>query len=174
MKKVGSVVRERIIDDIKTRANSANACFFIRLNKISAFKLNGVRNDLQRSGAKLFVTKNTLIRRAFTDIGQTDLDSLLGSETGVVFVHDEDVVKACKTLVDFTKENESIELRGGILHTNRISSKDMNSLAKLPSREALLGMAVGAMAAPLTAFVSRMNQVIVKFLWTVEEIRKNK
>jgi len=174
MKKVGAIVRERMIDEIKVKAKSANACFFVRLNKIPAFTLNTVRNSLQRSGAKMLMTKNTLIKRAFSDIGTTDIDAFLGSETGVVFVHDADVVPACKALVEFTKENESIELRGGLLNTNKISSKDMVDLAKLPSREVLMGMAVGAMAAPLTGFVQRMNQVVVKFLWTVEEIKKKK
>jgi large subunit ribosomal protein L10 len=174
MKKIGTVVREKIVDDIKLRAKGANACFFLRLNKIPAFTLNTVRNDLQRSGAKLFLTKNTLIKRAFSDIGQNDIDAFLGSETGVVFVHDADVVKACKTLVEFTKENQSIELRGGLLNTNKITPKDMDNLAKLPSRDVLMGMAVGAMAAPLTGFVQRMNQIVVKFLWTVEEIKKKK
>jgi len=175
MKKVGLIVREKIIDDIKGGAKDASACFFVKLNRIPAFSLNTMRNGLQRQGAKLFMAKNTLIKRAFKDVGYDDLEGLLGHETGVIFVHDQDAVKACKTLVDFTKDNENVvELRGGFLSSKKISSKDMTDLAKLPSREVMLGMALGTMVAPLTGFLVSMNQVILKFVWTVEEIKKKK
>jgi large subunit ribosomal protein L10 len=175
MKKVGLIVREKIVDDIKDGAKDASACFFVKLNRIPAFSLNTMRNGLQRQGAKLFMAKNTLIKKAFKDVGYDDLEGLLGNETGVVFVHDQDAVKACKTLVDFIKENENIvELRGGFLSSKKISSKDMSDLAKLPSREVMLGIALGTMVAPLTGFLSAMNQVILKFVWTVEEIKKKK
>ena len=175
MKTIGSVVREKIVDNIKIGAKESNACFFIKLNRIPAFSLNMVRNDLRRSGAQLFMAKNTLIQKAFKEVGYDDLNGLLGSETGVVFVSDQDVVKACKTLVDFTKENEALlELRGGFLKDKRIASNDMSDLAKLPSKEVMMSMALGTMAAPLTGFLRSMNQVVLKFLWTVEEIKKNK
>jgi large subunit ribosomal protein L10 len=175
MKKVGAIVREKIVDNIKDGAKDAGACFFIRLNRIPAFSLNKMRNGLQVSGARFFMAKNTLIKRAFKDAGHADVEDFLGNETGVVFVQDADAVKACKSLVDFSKDNENvIELRGGFLSNKKITSQDMDDLAKLPPREVVLGMAVGAMAAPLTGFLASMNQVILKFVWTVEEIKKKK
>jgi len=47
-------------------------------------------------------------------------------------------------------------------------------LAKLPSKEVLLGMAVSALAAPLSGFANVLNQVILKFVWAIEEIKKTK
>ena len=175
MKKVGLIVREKIVDDIKMGAKNASACFFVKLNSIPAFSLNTMRNGLQRQGAKFVMAKNTLIERAFKDVGFNDLEGLMGKETGVVFVNDKDAVKACKTLIDFTKDNENIiELRGGFLSSKKISSREMSDLAKLPAREVMLGMALGTMIAPLTGFLVSMNQVILKFVWTVEEIKKKK
>ena len=78
-------------------------------------------------------------------------------------------------MIDFTKDNENIiELRGGFLSSKKISSREMSDLAKLPAREVMLGMALGTMIAPLTGFLVSMNQVILKFVWTVEEIKKKK
>ena len=50
----------------------------------------------------------------------------------------------------------------------------ITDLAKLPPKEVLLGMAVSGIASPLTGFISTMNQMMLNFLWTVEEIRKVK
>ncbi len=173
--KVGAMIREKIVGQLKTNSQEASACFFVGLNRIAAFPLNTIRNDLRRSGGRFFLAKNTLLKRALDDSGRVDTDGFLGHETGVVFVAGSDAVKVCKVLIDFTKEHENVlELRGGYLTDKKITSQDMVDLAKLPSREVLLGMALGAMAAPLTAFLSSMNQVVLKFVWTMEEIKKKK
>ena len=83
-------------------------------------------------------------------------------------------VKACKVLADFAKENEAFQIKGGVLKDKKLTAKDVTDLAKLPSKEILLAMAIGAMAAPLTGFLAAMNQIILKFLWVVEEIKKGK
>ena len=85
MKTLGLLVREQIVDEIKERADGVNACFFINFNKVKAFALNSARNDLKKSGANVFVAKNSLFEKAFSELGY-DASSLLGKETGVVFV----------------------------------------------------------------------------------------
>ncbi|MCP4653268.1 MAG: 50S ribosomal protein L10 [Candidatus Omnitrophica bacterium] len=174
MKSLGLVVREQIVGEIKEKADGANACFFINFNKVKASSLSAVRNDLRKAGARVFVAKNSLFEKAFNDLGFDETATLLGKETGVIFVRDEDVVGACKTLVDFAKENERLEIKGGFLKSKKVDSKEMTALAKLPSKEVLLAQALGGIASPLTGFMAAMNQVILKFVWTVEEIKKKK
>jgi len=76
--------------------------------------------------------------------------------------------------MDFSKDNENLLIKGGILKDKKITLQEVKDLAKLPSREVLLGMAVGAMASPITGFLNALNQVVLKFLWTIEEIKKKK
>jgi large subunit ribosomal protein L10 len=108
------------------------------------------------------------------DLGWEDLNGFLGQGTGIVFVYNKDIVKACKILVDFSKENENLQLRGGFLKTQKITPEELNALAKLPPKEILLGMVVNGFASPLMSFMSAMNNIILKFLWVVEEIKKTK
>ena len=68
MKRVGVVVREKIIDEIKDKVHSSQACFFINFSKVNAFSLNVVRNNLSTVGADLFVAKNSLFKRAFREL----------------------------------------------------------------------------------------------------------
>ena len=174
MKRVGLLVREQIVDEIIERTKEAEACFFINFSKIGAFPMNTVRNDLVGAGATVFVAKNSLVKRAFGDLEISDADEFLAEETGVVFVHDKDIVKAAKVLVDFSKENENFQVKGGLLKGEKFDANAFNALAKLPPKEVLLGMALGAMASPLTGFLTSLNQVILKFVWVVEEIKKTK
>ncbi len=174
IKKIGLLTREKIVEELKERVEGIHGCFFIGFSKVQAFGLNTLRNNLKDAGADVFVAKNSLFKKAFNDLGWQDLSGLLDCETGMVLVYDSDIVKSCKVLVDFAKESEILQLKGGVIDEKKISSEDMDSLAKLPSREVLLGMAVSAIAAPLTSFVSSLNQIILKFVWTVQEIKKVK
>lgn len=173
VKKLGLLTRERIIADLKEKISESSGCFFISFNKVRAFGFNKLRNDLTRAGAKIFVTKNSLFKRAFKDLAWQDSDDMLSKETGAVLVYD-DVVKTCKILVDFANESETLQVKGATIQEKRISPKDVQAMAKLPSREVLLGMAVSGLAAPITGFARCLNQVILKFLWVVEEIKKKK
>jgi len=181
MEKIGLLTREKLVEEVKGKIKGAKGYFFIGFNKVEAFPLNNLRNSLRSLGAQIFVTKNSLFKMAFAESDKAagmpqgrDLSDLLDTETGVVFVYDKDIVKACKALVEFSKENEFLKLKGAVIEDKKISSKEVSALAKLPSMEALLSVALSAIASPLTGFLNGLNQVILKFLWTVEEIKKKK
>jgi len=173
-KKIGLLTRERIVDELKQGIKSTEGCFFINFSKVGAFPFNELRNNLRESGARIFVAKNSLFERALKELGWSDVDNLVEAETGVVIVNDEDVVKACKVLVDFAKENEFLQLKGGVIKDKRISSKELKTIAKLPSREILIGRVVSSFASPLSGFLNALNQIILKFVWVIEEIKKIK
>ncbi|MBU2251019.1 MAG: 50S ribosomal protein L10, partial [Candidatus Omnitrophica bacterium] len=105
----------------------------------------------------------------------TDQEGLLDKkETGAVLVYEKDLVEACKAIVDFAKESELLEVKGAQIDSKKLSAKEVQAMAKLPSREILLGMAVSGLAAPISGFARCLNQVILKFVWAVEEVRKAK
>lgn len=174
MKTIGLLVRERIIEEIKEKAKDTNACFFVGFKKVDAFSVNVMRNNLLGTGAKMMVAKNSLFKKAFEDLGWGKLNGVLDSETGVVFAYDQDIVRSCKVIVDFSKDNENVVVKGGFLKDKLISVAEVDALAKLPSKEILLGMALSGLASPLTGFLSTLNQIVLKFLWVVEEIKKKK
>lgn len=174
MEKLGVLVRSRVSQDLKALLTHSNGCFFVGFNKMSAYAINVMRNRLKLAEATVMVAKNTLVKKVFEEMDITDLDSCLSQETGIVIVKGTDVVKACKALVEFTKENEKLQIRGGFIQKDKISAEMMSDLAKLPARDVLLGMAVNGIASPITGFMATMNQLVVQFLWTVDEIKTKK
>ncbi|MCK9615658.1 MAG: 50S ribosomal protein L10 [Candidatus Omnitrophica bacterium] len=173
MKHIGTIVREKIVDEIKESVQQSEGCFFVNFNKVKARSISQLRNNLRTTKAKVYVAKNSLFSKAF-DTNRDNVANFINGETAVIFVYDKDIVRAAKALVDFAKENEIIRVKGGLLKDKAVSAQDLNSLAKLPPKEVLLGMAVSGLASPITGFVSTLNQVILKFVWVVEEIKKNK
>ncbi|MFH1505165.1 MAG: 50S ribosomal protein L10 [Candidatus Omnitrophota bacterium] len=174
MEKIGLLTRENIVSQVKQKIEGSRGYFFVGFNKIEAFAFNNLRNSLIDVGAQVFVTKNSLFKRAFIELGKEGLNDFFEAETGIIFAYDEDVVKACKTLTDFSKENEFLKIKGAFVENKKITAKEVSALAKLPSREALLGMALSVMVSPLTGFLNSLNQIILKFVWVVKEIKKKK
>lgn len=173
MKHIGEIVREKIVEELKESLQQSESCFFINFNKVKASSVSQLRNNLRVVKAKVYVAKNSLFAKAF-DAKQDSLTGFLNGETAVIFAYDKDVVKACKALVDFSKENEILQIKGGFLKDKVVTTEELNALAKLPPKEILLAMALSGLASPITGFVSTLNQVMLKFVWVVEEIKKNK
>lgn len=173
MKRIGVVVREKIVDEIKENIKEAEGCFFLNFNRVKALSVSQLRNNLRTTGASIYVAKNSLLEKAFDDRKEA-LSTLVSQETAVVFIHDKDIVKTCKALVDFAKENEILQIKGGFIKDKPVTSEEVNALSKLPPKEILLGMAVSGIASPLTSFVSTLNQIVLKFVWAIEEIKKSK
>jgi large subunit ribosomal protein L10 len=173
-KKVGVLTREKIVAEINERIASTQACLFISFNKLNAFAFNSLRNSLRAAGASVFIARNSLFRRALSDLGWKDFESFFEAETGIVLTTESDIVAVCKILVEFTQEHEALQLKGGVVQDKPITDKEIRALAKLPSREVLLGMVVSGVAAPLTGFLVSLNQVILKFVWLAEELKKVK
>lgn len=170
---VGLDIRKKIIDEVLQGIHEAQGYFFINFNKVKAGSISQLRNALSDVNAKIFVTKNSLFKVAFDKNSRNEVNDLLAQETAVVFIYDKDIVKAAKVIADFSKDNELSVLRGGMLKEQKLSIEDINTLAKLPGKEILLGMAVNGFASPITGFLSTLNQVILKFLWVIEEIKKH-
>ena len=173
MKKVGLLYREKIVDKITQDWKSSQGCIFVNFSKVSALSFNNLRNSLRKEGSFLFVSKNSLIKRALENMNAQDMSDLVDGSTALVFLNDSDVVKVSKMLFDFSKENENFVLKGAFLNNNKLGQKELEEISKLPSRDILIGQAVMGLASPLTGFVGMLNNIILKFVWVIEEI-KNK
>ena len=174
MKKIGLLYREKAVDLLKENWQGSEACIFVGFNKVGAFAFNSLRNQLKNEESLILVSKNSLIKKALRDLKVSDFESLLSGSTGLVVVNGQDLVKVCKSLTEFSKENEGFSLKGGFLREKKLDEKDLIALSRLPSKDILLAQAVMTIASPLSGFVATLNNIILKFVWAVEELKKKK
>lgn len=170
--KVGQLYREKLIDLLKSRAEDTEAILFINFKGLNSLQLNILRASLKEKNARLLVAKNKLIRKAFPEKAE-DLGVFLKEETGIVYSSG-DIVEATKTLFNFIEENEKLQIKGGFIGEKPVDKKKLQEISGLPSMLVLLGMAVNCIASPLTSLVGSLNQIILKFVWAIEEIKKQK
>lgn len=142
------VEKVTIVEEISARLASADAVFVAEYRGLTVTELASLRNALRPVGAEMKVYKNTLARRAAADADRSALVDLLTGPTALTFASG-DIAAAAKALVDASKANPILVVRGGLLGDVALSDRDVKALASLPSREEMLAKFAGLLQAPL-------------------------
>ncbi len=136
------------VEEIKERMEDARAFFLTEYRGLSVKEQQTLRRALREAGAEYKVVKMSLAAIAARELGHDEIADELVGPTAIAFAH-EDAVAAAKALDDFAEANETFVLKIGLLSGNVLPPEQVAALAKLPSRDELLGKIAGAMAAPL-------------------------
>lgn len=173
MKKLGLLFKEVSEGQIKSSLKNSNALFIVKYSGLSSPDLSSLRQNLKTSNARLFVVKNSVARRALKSAGLEDLLKSVEGPCGLVFVKDEPVGTS-KVLCNFLKEHEPLKLEIGLLNNKVLEKKDIEALAKLPSREVLRAQVVMALNSPISGIVITLNQILTKFVICIDRIKEKR
>lgn len=167
--------KERLIKDLSEKAQTARAIFFVNFSGLNTAKINNLRRELKKQNVVLKIAKKTLAEIALQKIGLIgNLNSQLNGSLAINFVYD-DIFSAVKTLWSFHRQNNEVfKISGGILDGNFISQQEVESLAKMPPREVLLGRLVGSFASPLQKLTWILKSNLQMLVFTLNEIKNNK
>ena len=134
--------KQVVIDEIKERAGNAKTIVLFDYRGITDSEAKELRVKLRESNSDYKVYKNTLMARAFNDLG-IDLNEALSGPSAFAFSDDQ--VAPIKVLSDFAKEHPALVLKVGIVDGEKADKAKLAEYAKLPSREGLLTMLAGGM-----------------------------
>lgn len=137
-----------IVEEITAKLNESVAVFVSEYRGMKVSQMANLRAPLRAAGAEHKVYKNTLARLAATDAGYESLNEYLLGPTALTFVTG-DSVAAAKALLDQSRANPLLVIKGGVLGDAPMTADDVKALASLPSREVLLAQLAGAFQAPL-------------------------
>ena len=110
-----------------------------------------LKKNLKEVGANMTIVKNTLLKRAGEDAKLSKdafNDEVLSGPTAIVMT-EEDPIAPLQVLAKFTKDNEIPQFKVGVVEGNFRDKESLITLSKLPSKEILVGQAIGAIGAPL-------------------------
>ena len=85
-----------------------------------------------------------------------------------------DPVAPAKILTQFAKDNQKLEIKGGVLNDKVLDADAIKALAKLPSREVLLGQLLATLNEVPTSFVRTLAEIPRSLLNVLTAIRDQK
>ena len=173
MKKIGLLVKETSGNRIKNSFKLSKGLIIVKYSGVASPDMSGLRKTLKSSGSDLFVVKNSVARRAMKELGLDQLIKAIESPCGLIFFKDEPV-DISKILCAFRKDHEKLILEGGLLQEKILTSKDIETMSKLPAKEVLLAQVVCALNGPIVKVVVVLNQTLKKFVYCLDQIREKK
>ena len=134
--------KQVVIDEIKDRVQNAKTIVLFDYRGITDSEAKELRCKLKESNADYKVYKNTLMTRAFNDLGIDLSEGLTGPSA---FAFSDDQVAPIKVLSEFVKEHPALVLKVGFVDGEKADKAKLEEYAKLPSRDQLLTMLAGGM-----------------------------
>jgi large subunit ribosomal protein L10 len=152
-----------VVTEVKERFSGSRAAVLADYRGLSVGEMARLRRSIKAAGGEFKIYKNTLVRFAVEELDLDLLDLLVGPN-GIAFVED-DAVSVAKALRDFSRENDKLVIKGGLLGEQRLSAEEVDSLAKLPTRDELLARLAAGLAAPLQKFAGLLQALPRNFAY---------
>jgi len=148
--------KQNISAEYIARLNASPFFIVVDYQGLKVGPITELRKRLNKAGAEMHVVKNSIFRIAAKEAGVADLTGTLAGQLAVVTGR-KDVSSAAKVLKTFSSEFEKPKLKFGYLNSQRLETKDLLTLADLPSIEVLRAKLLGLLNTPATTLVRLLN-----------------
>ncbi len=151
-----------VVAEVRAKFEQADTVLLTDYRGLDVPALAELRRELRAAGGEYKIYKNSLARFAAREAG-LDIEQLLSGPTAIAFIGEKadgspgDAAAAAKALRDFSKKNDALVVKGGLLSGNVLDEAQIKALADLPSREVLLARLAGGIAAPLQQFAGLLQ-----------------
>ena len=150
-----------VVEEIKEKIQNSKSVVFVKFSGLTVAEDTELRREFRKNNVEYKVLKNTLIRRAFNDLGVTDFDEDLNGPTSVAFGEDE--TGAAKVVVDAAKKyQDKVAVKSAYFEEKRLDVNGVKALAAIPSKQQLYAMLASALLGVPRALAIALNQVAEK------------
>jgi large subunit ribosomal protein L10 len=150
--------KKQFVSDIAEKLNKAKSIVVVEYKGLNVEKVNDLRNKCREAGVEYKVYKNTLMRFAFKELGFEDFNVNLEGPNAIAISYD-DVVTAAKVTNDFSKGNDSLQIKAGIAEGKIMDAEEVKALASIPSREILLTQLAGVLQGNIRNLAYMLDRV---------------
>jgi len=165
--------KKTIVAEVESVATSAQSVIAAEYRGLTVEQMTQLRSEARNSGVHLRVVKNTLARIALERTDYSCMKELLTGPLVLAF-SEEDPSSAAKVISDFAKKNECLKVKAVALCGKLLTPKDVEILAKMPTRDQAISMLMAVMKAPVEKFVRTLAEPTNKFARTLAAVREQK
>ncbi len=173
MKKVGKIFRDKIVDKIRDGVTKQQASILVNYDKISSGDLSGLRKSLSKNKAKMYASRNSLVKVALKGTEMAGLAEDLKGMTAFVWT-DADASAVSKLLVKFAEKNETFAIRGGVFQKSLLAKGDIKRLADLPAKEVLVAQLLGTLQSPMTRLARTLNGKTTELILLLKQLSEKR
>jgi large subunit ribosomal protein L10 len=166
-------IKSGLINDYQQTIASSIGIIFADYQGMTVSEITELRSQLRENSLKFTVVKNTLAKIAAKNTPLEGADDIFKGPLAIA-VSDQDPVILAKTILEYSKQNEKLEVKGGVIEGKVCNTGDLKKLSELPSREVLLATMAGTFQSPLSQLARLLNATIVRFVYALEGLKEKK
>jgi len=148
--------KKETIEELKKLIDAQKVVVFVGISGLKTPELFSLRDKLRETDAVLKVAKKTLAEIAFSKKGISFPKEEIKEPMGFVFGKKDEILPL-KTLYQFQKENKHFKIFGGFLDGQFLNKEQIIELAKLPSRDELIGRVIFLLSSPVRNFIYALD-----------------
>lgn len=160
---------ERITESLQ----AAQSLVMADYSGLTVAQMTDFRNKCRENNVQCRVVKNRLAQRAADAAGVEVIKDHLKGPIAILFGI-ESQVDAAKIAVDFAKDHEKMEIRGGLVDGNYLDANEVVALSKVPSREELIAKMMGSINSPASGLTMALNGVVAGLTRAIDAVAKQK
>ncbi len=164
--------KQKIIQDLEEKINRQKTMIFVDFTGLGVKELFELRRELKRIDSLFKVSKKTLFVKSLQDFDESlaQVVNQLEGELGIVFGFGDEILPA-KIVYQFSSQYSNLKILGGFFGGKFIPKEQVIELAKIPSRQELLARLIGSISAPVSNFVSVLENNIKGLLFVLSAIK---
>ena len=165
--------KEARVEELKVIMAEAKGFYLADFTGIDVASVTELRNKLRDADVQYQVIKNRLAIRAAEEVGIAGLKEYFTGPTALAYSK-EDPIAPAKILQDFVDDGGKIQIKTGFMEGEVMAADRVEALAKLPSKEELLGKVVASVQSPLYGLSSVLNGLLRGLVGALSAIEKQR
>ena len=153
--------KKAVVEEIKEKIAASKSVILAKYDRLTVAEVTDLRNRIRAVSGEYKVYKNTLVRKAFNEIGVTEFDADLNGATAFIFCPDE--TSGCSTLAKAVKDNAALEEKivpkSAYVGGAYVDAEGVKKLAAIPSREVLIAKMLGCLQSPIANFAYVLSAI---------------
>jgi large subunit ribosomal protein L10 len=159
--------KEQLVADYADKLSRSKAFILTDFRGLTVSDMQSLRGKIREAGGGYSIVKNTLAARALEEANLSVPEDMLTGPTAISFAYEE-VPALAKILADFAEDSGILQIKGGVMEGNLLSSEQISSLAKMPPREVILAQLLGLIQQPGNGLAGVVNAAGNKLAATIK------
>ena len=149
---MNKVKKQEYIKEMTTQFDSSEAVIVAHYQGLTVKQLDELRAKMRAQGIIFKITKNRITKLALEKTKCKDLTNLFSGPTAVAL--SKDAITSAKILTNFSKENKSLKILGGIMGNDILDVAGVQNVATLPTLDEARAKIVGILRSPAQKIAS--------------------
>lgn len=152
--------KKQVVEEIKGKIEASKSIVLINYSGLTVAEDTEFRTAFRKANVEYKVLKNTLVRKAFNELGITSFDADLNGPTAIAFGTDE--TASSKVVVEGVKKYNKMAVKSAYVDGAYVDAKGVEALSAIPSKEELYAKCAGALQSIIAGLAIAVKAVAEK------------